>query len=281
MMRRMLVAVMVVGALASTTIPASAETPAATALDSSVLIYTDDGKGAGFAIGDGRIMTAAHVVAGASTVEVRVGDERLAADVVRQDSSRDLAELEVAGLALTPLPLAQTSPEVGEEVFAIGTPVGNYLQASTGIVSAVVNQGGVERVQTDAAVNPGNSGGPLVRADGTVLGVVVTKSAVNEGIGWATSAAEIADFRQSGGGEAAPSQPRTSGGEQPEPEAGPVPADTSVWPWLLVTVVVVSAALVVLRTRKRRRQAQDAAAVVLPPLDLTVEELEPLDLTSE
>jgi len=268
-------------------VPASADSAAATAMDSSVLLYTTDGLGAGFAVEGGRFVTAAHVVAGADTVRVSAGDETFTGTVLARDSRRDLAELRVPGLDLPALELQTAAPAVGDEVFAIGAPLGDYLQASTGIVSAVVTQDGVQRVQLDAAVNPGNSGGPLVSGDGTVAGVVVTKSLEGEGIGWATSATEVRDFLGARGGteragEAPQGQPTDP--SVPGPDLGQTDAGSAGWlPWAAVAAVLAAAAagLAAGRFRSRRQRSAPAAAVVLPPLDLTRRTLPPLDLTHE
>ena len=90
--------------------------------------------------------------------------------------------------------LAGGVASVGQKVLAAGSPSGTYVQVSAGIVSAVVQDGVVTRVQTDAAVNPGNSGGPLLDEDGNVLGIVVTKSTTEEGVAWAVAADEAQQF---------------------------------------------------------------------------------------
>jgi putative serine protease PepD len=158
--------------------------------------------GSGFVIDDnGRILTAAHVVDGASeiTVTFRDGTSRTA-EVLGQDDATDVAVLEVdpSGLSLHPLELGgSASLDVGDAVAAIGDPFGYERSISTGIVS------GLDRtieapngftvahaIQTDAALNPGNSGGPVLNADGQVVGIadqVATSgsSDSNSGVGFA------------------------------------------------------------------------------------------------
>jgi S1-C subfamily serine protease len=158
--------------------------------------------GSGFVIdGNGRILTAAHVVDGASeiTVTFRNGTSRTA-EVLGQDDATDVAVLEVdpSGLNLRPLELGSSgSLDVGDAVAAIGDPFGYERSMSTGIVS------GLDRtieapngftvahaIQTDAALNPGNSGGPVLNADGQVIGIadqVATSgsSESNSGVGFA------------------------------------------------------------------------------------------------
>jgi len=158
--------------------------------------------GSGFVIDDnGRILTAAHVVDGASeiTVTFRDGTSRTA-EVLGEDDATDVAVLEVdpSGLRLHPLELGgSASLDVGDAVAAIGDPFGYQRSISTGIVS------GLDRtieapngftvahaIQTDAALNPGNSGGPVLNADGQVVGIadqVATSgsSDSNSGVGFA------------------------------------------------------------------------------------------------
>lgn len=160
--------------------------------------------GTGFVIdADGYIVTAWHVVAGASSVTVTLSDgtERKAT-VTGQDDATDVAVLKIdaSGLELQALELAESSSvDVGTEVAAIGDPFGYERSITTGIVS------GVDRtieapngftvahaIQTDAAVNPGNSGGPLLNADGEVIGMVDQiatsgSSQQNAGVGFAVS----------------------------------------------------------------------------------------------
>ena len=140
--------------------------------------------GSGFVIGKGgSIVTNAHVVVGASEVNVRFGDKRTAlARVAGRDPSTDLALLLVDpdGLDLKPLELGSSKGvQVGDPTVAIGNPFGLDRTLTTGVVSALQRsipslQPGFtinNVIQTDAAINPGNSGGPLIDAQGRVIGV--------------------------------------------------------------------------------------------------------------
>lgn len=139
--------------------------------------------GTGFLIDDhGHVVTNAHVVQGASQVGLRTADDRvLPAEVVGRDLSTDLAVLQVdpGGLDAEPLPLGDSDAvEVGDPVVAMGNPFGLDDTITSGIVSAkqrrISGPDGFtieDVIQTDAAVNPGNSGGPLVNLDGEVIGV--------------------------------------------------------------------------------------------------------------
>ena len=141
------------------------------------------GSGSGFVVDDqGHIVTAAHVVDGATSVSVKFADGTARkATVLGKDDAMDVAVIKVDadGLTLHPLTLGSSaSVDVGAEVAAIGDPFGYARSISTGIVS------GVDRtvqapngftvahaIQTDAAMNPGNSGGPVLDADGDVVGI--------------------------------------------------------------------------------------------------------------
>jgi len=139
--------------------------------------------GSGFVIdAEGRLLTNAHLVAGATDIRVTFSDDRtVAARVVGKDEDTDLALLQVEpeGLDLRPLELGSSGPvEVGDPTVAIGNPYGLDRTLTTGVVSAkqrrIVAPSGFSIdnvIQTDAAINPGNSGGPLIDAAGRVIGI--------------------------------------------------------------------------------------------------------------
>ena len=143
---------------------------------------TGRGAGTGVVLEDGLILTNAHVVEGAVAVVVTASDgRRLEAEVVAGDSSQDIAVLDVGPDAgLTPATLGDSSDvEVGQDVVAIGNALAleGSMTVTRGIVSAVgrsieTGSGTLSGlVQTDAAISSGNSGGPLVAPDGTVIGI--------------------------------------------------------------------------------------------------------------
>ena len=144
---------------------------------------TQRALGSGFVIDKaGHIVTNYHVVQNASNVEVSFSnDERLPARIIGRDPSTDVAVLQVKApsRALTPLELGDSdSLEVGDSVVAIGNPLGEDRSITSGIVSALQrrifapNGAPIDHViQTDAALNHGNSGGPLLDARGEVIGV--------------------------------------------------------------------------------------------------------------
>ena len=144
---------------------------------------TQRALGSGFVIDkDGHVVTNYHVVRGASSIEVSFSNqETRSAKVVGTDPSTDLAVLkvDVDAKALTPLSLADSDEvQVGDPVVAIGNPFGLERTVTAGIVSALQREVSAPNdytidhvIQTDAPINSGNSGGPLIDAQGRVIGV--------------------------------------------------------------------------------------------------------------
>jgi len=136
------------------------------------------GQGSGFIVSaDGLILTNAHVVRDAKQVTVKLSDRReFSARVLGSDTATDIAVLKVDAKGLPTVTLGDArNVQVGDWVLAIGAPYGFEQTATQGIVSAkgrsLPGDGVVPFIQTDAAVNPGNSGGPLFDAGGRVIGV--------------------------------------------------------------------------------------------------------------
>ena len=138
-----------------------------------------EGVGSGFIISaDGYILTNAHVVADADDVTVRLADAKrqFKAKVIGIDRRTDVAVLKVQATGLPTVTLGKSSGvQVGEWVAAIGSPFGFANTITAGIVSAtgrdLSNESFVPFIQTDVAVNPGNSGGPLLNLNGEVIGI--------------------------------------------------------------------------------------------------------------
>ncbi|MDQ3859109.1 MAG: trypsin-like peptidase domain-containing protein [Actinomycetota bacterium] len=173
--------------------------------------------GSGFVIDkDGHIVTNYHVIEGADEVYVNfTRDDELKAKVVGVDPSTDLALLKIDEhrRALSPIPLGNSDAvRVGDEVVAIGNPFGLERTVTRGIVSALQRQIQAPNgftidkvIQTDAAINKGNSGGPLLDASGRVIGVnaqIESETGGNVGIGFAipvnTVKKVVAELRERG-----------------------------------------------------------------------------------
>jgi putative serine protease PepD len=167
-----------------------------------VSVAASDRTGSGFLVDDGgHVVTNAHVIGDDRSVEVSIGGRRVGATVRGVEPSVDVAVLTLDAPAgdIAPLRFAEDDDvRVGDPVVAIGAPFGLQGSLSTGIVSGLRRQidspngfaiTGV--IQTDAALNPGNSGGPLLDLSGRVVGVatqIATEGGRNEGIGFAVPA---------------------------------------------------------------------------------------------
>ena len=156
------------------------------------------GIASGFVIDpQGFIITNAHVIEGASRVQVELGDEqeRLPARVVGRDEPSDVALLKIdAGRPLAALPLGDSDRlEIAEWVMVIGNPFGLSHTVTVGIISHTGradvapqgHDGYHDFIQTDASINPGSSGGPLVNLRGEVIGIATAINATGQGIGFA------------------------------------------------------------------------------------------------
>lgn len=167
----------------------------------AVGLTTIPGLGSGVLISaDGKIMTAAHVVQTADKVAVQFVDgKRYAAHVVASSLRADVAllQLDQFPVALSPAPVGNSdSLDIGDEIIVIGAPYGLDHSLTVGHISGripadlVVSGGSMEMIQTDAAINQGNSGGPMFNMKGEVVGIVsriLTQSGGFEGVGFAIS----------------------------------------------------------------------------------------------
>lgn len=170
--------------------------------DGLVQIITPGASGSGFAVSnDGLIVTNAHVVEEHELVTVRsVSGWSYGGVVHSKDDDLDLAVIKIAPLGSIPaMPLGDASRiRPGDPVIAMGFQLSDQLgdgySVTTGIVSSVRMAGSTERIQTDAAVNAGSSGGPLVNSAGEVIGVNTTTFREYHGVSIAISVAEVKNY---------------------------------------------------------------------------------------
>lgn len=184
--------------------------------ESVFVIETDIAIGSGFAVSENEIVTNAHVISDARMIQViTYSGDSLPASVVAYDEDLDLAVLYVASGSFSALPVASLdATRVGDDVYAIGAPKSMAYTLTKGIVSSkdrVIR--GRQYIQIDAAVNEGNSGGPLLDANGNVLGVITLKLTDAEGIGLAIPITVVSDWMS--GVDTSP--PASSGSSQNAP----------------------------------------------------------------
>ncbi len=153
---------------------------------------TDSGEvlGSGFIVSkDGKIVTNLHVIRDMNTADVQTATGHVfhSLTVLAIDESKDLAIIQVPGADLPSLEMGNSNTvSVGEQVVIVGSPQGLGGTVTAGILSSVRDSGeGFTVLQTDAAVNPGNSGGPLVNSSGQAIGVVAFKLNSSEGLNFA------------------------------------------------------------------------------------------------
>jgi serine protease Do len=156
------------------------------------------GLGSGFVVeSDGLIVTNNHVIQGATQMLVTLNDgRRFTARLIGRDTVVDIAVLKIAATGLPVLHFAKDDGvRVGEFVLAMGSPLGLDKTVTSGIVSALhrrvaINEA-VQFIQTDASINPGSSGGPLIDLSGRVIGVNTAIAAQAQGIGFAIPAGVV------------------------------------------------------------------------------------------
>ena len=146
---------------------------------------------------DGLVMTNSHVIEKAENLAVRCGDQESRAEVRRRSKTPDLALLATSLKTRDSLVLNETYNRdlVGLDVFVIGNPYGLEGTFSTGIISGLREIDGVRYIQISAPISPGNSGGPVLLRDGTVIGIATLGSKVGQNLNFAIAAAEIVNSR--------------------------------------------------------------------------------------
>lgn len=248
--------------------PAEQEQNAVSRAAASVVqIQTAGSVGTGFVASPGRVVTAGHVVAD-TTVVVTADGTRHRATVVASDPDRDLAILSVASGAIDGvqgLSLSHELPALATDVYALTVPAGQTrATASRGIVSGVVIISRRQVIQTDAAVNPGSSGGPLIDEEGQVVGVTSSKLDGAEGVAYAVPAADVTALAQTASSTAT-ATPDATAPAASEPVAPPgwgVP--------LSVALLLIATAVVTATTAQRRRQRHLAASPRPFEIDITL-----------
>jgi serine protease Do len=207
---------------------------------STVAVHAGASGGSGFVVGEERwIVTNAHV-AQRARVRLRFGEEvEMRGRLLARDPRIDLALIEASGrVPVPPLPLGDSDAlEVGETVLAFGSPFGLDGTLTQGIVSARRDLGPLEGViQTDAAVNPGNSGGPLVNTRGEVVGVntaILSRTGGSHGIGFAIPSTYVLAFLEQVREELARRKAQPAADSHPSGASAPPPKATGEGgPWL-------------------------------------------------
>jgi S1-C subfamily serine protease len=151
-----------------------------------VTVFAGGGHGSGFFLTrDGYLLTNEHVVREAKYVKVRlITGREVVGEVLRTDSRGDVALIKVEEAGMNALPIRTDEPAVGEDVYAIGTPLEPKLSTtvSRGIVSAYRAEDGQKLIQSDVTILPGNSGGPLLDRNGNVVGIAVSGRVYGRGM---------------------------------------------------------------------------------------------------
>lgn len=165
-------------------------------------------EGSGFVYAPEHVMTNAHVVAGTKTVRVEIKRNSYAAKVVAYDSRLDLAVLHVPGLNAPVMPFAGPPAPSGADAIVLGFPLDGPYDAQSARVREVSDITGPDIYESGnvtrevytikALVRSGNSGGPLVNADGRVLGVIFAAAADNQYVGYAVTATQASDVAEAG-----------------------------------------------------------------------------------
>jgi len=141
------------------------------------VVYAGNGHGSGFFVSDEYLLTNEHVVREAKFVKVKLmtGSEYVG-EVMKTNSRRDVALVRINSSPVPPISIAKERPKPGTAVYALGAPLSDDLTAtvSKGIVSASRVLDGLEYIQSDVNVQPGNSGGPLIDSSGSVVGITVS-----------------------------------------------------------------------------------------------------------
>lgn len=163
-------------AIPSTPPPSGGTAKNATMLAAAVVtVESDQGSGTGFYLSrEGHILTCAHVAGRAKFVRVRTSTGReLPGEVLAADPKRDVALVKTQSTPFDPLSPRRDNPKVGDEVYALGSPLGNAFSGTLtrGVIGGLRDLDGMSYLQSDVSCLPGSSGGPLLDATGSVIGI--------------------------------------------------------------------------------------------------------------
>ena len=199
--RVLLSLIMVMAVLLASTLSVSAiGFEAETVYESVFVIYSGNSLGSGFAVGENCIVTNAHVIGNEENITViTYGGAEHKATVLGINVYEDIAVLIVEDAVFPYLTIADTSTmKTGDDIYAIGAPKGMAYTLTKGSISAKERIIGRQSyIQIDAAINEGNSGGPLLNDAGQVLGMNTLKMSDSEGIGLAIPVSRICDYLKS------------------------------------------------------------------------------------
>lgn len=257
--------------------------------DSVITLQTKKGIGTGFMVNpQGEAVTCQHVVAGAKQVKVTLANEAEAtAQVVARDEGLDLALLKLDRAGLPAVVFAPTTNlQPGATVAAVGAPFGLENSVTQGVISAVGREiKGQKYLQIDAALNQGNSGGPVINAQGEVVGVATSVVAEADNVGFALPSEAVLEFLRShdtpfsttlGAQPPETTAPGPTGPPAP-PGMGTLPSAGSPWLVLVLALVIslVVSLLVSLLVTRAARRSRGAPAPPPPP----AEDLSDIDIT--
>lgn len=170
------------------------------AYESVFVIYSGNSLGSGFAVGENCIVTNAHVIDNPRSITVETyGGTKYKASVLGMNEQQDIAVLIVKDATFPYLDIADLSTmKTGDDIYAIGAPKGMAYTLTKGGVSAKERMiGNQAYIQIDAAINEGNSGGPLLNNAGQVLGMNTLKMSDSEGIGLAIPISRVCEYLKS------------------------------------------------------------------------------------
>jgi serine protease Do len=218
--------------------------------------------GAGFIVNpEGYAITCAHVVGNNSDVALKLaGGQTIQAHVLKVDADSDLAILKTSVANLPSLSFSTDQVKAGQEVIAIGAPLGMDFSVSQGNVSDPARQvNGKQYIQSDIAINPGNSGGPLIDDSGCVIGINSQKIMKAEGIAFAIPAQEAMDLLTQqkiafGAGAGTPETPAAGGNTGANAHGGQLMHVNRLELIIIILVILLIVAGIILFLLYRRKR---------------------------